>query len=177
MRRRVTTGYFEFYWRRYAPLINKIIYGFQDRRFSRDEMMTIAAYALLDAMAEYDGLRSSFVTFLHKKVDGCLANFRRDELYRTRHCSLDTPEFRAVLAVSDSTDPTRHIYLEELLSCLDPIKKQVMILTVGYGLSLRDAGKRLNIAHETVNRFKKEALAKIRHCYPETRCGEALLQR
>lgn len=166
--RRITSDQYEWYYRRYTPVIHKIISACNFHPSCRDDMMIIAGQGLLKAMEEYDPSRNvAFITFMYRRILGMLLNAKRAEQRQTRMESIDGDEDMPSIPAVVYDDLDSKVYVEEVLECLEPFERQVVTLSYGHEMSLRQVAAKMGCSYDKIWRVKREACRKLVKRWPD----------
>jgi len=157
-RRRITSGYYNYFYKNKVRLLNMIVSKFQYS--NPDELLSIAKTSLLYAMINFDQNIASFNTYLYITVRGNILKHISSEQNLCKNVYEDNTLTQRKVCFNDD-----RLIVEEILEKLS--KRERSILTMYYleNHSLREISEKLNISTNCVYVNRNKALKKIREMY------------
>lgn len=161
-KRRITKAYYLYYLDRYKDMLHSLAVKHAFVTSDIDDNINISQRELLYCMIHYlQGY--ALTTFVYSRINGIL-----------RHQQRKMAKFPAtgLNLVTDSVveeDLETPLLIQELLSFLTTIERQVIELSFFQGKSLRQIGKQLGTSRVSVNNIKERALNQLKNVL-ETNC-------
>ncbi len=157
--RRITSSYFSAARIQYAPLIQKLVFRIGTSATQREELRIRAMEELLRCMICYDG-RGSFMTFLYGRLVNIFRHIR-DAEQRAKRIRLVTTETMFSFSSPDN-DMDLHIFIEELLGCLNPEEHHIVTQLFFKDKTIREVANECGMAHSTVCRVRERAIDRMK---------------
>lgn len=164
--------------RMHAGLICSVVSKYISPRCELDDLLQTGRIALLDAVADYDSLRSKFSTFAHLKIDGAAWRYARAGRFIVsdgtrkkdahRHAAyLDAPvgeggETLGSMLAAPSTDCTIAVDIDELVATLPRRERDVLRRHyTGDGETLQAIGDSIGLSRERVRQIKQDGVERL----------------
>jgi len=156
--RRITSSYYNYYYKNKIKLIMKIISKF--RYINPEELESIARSELLYSMIYFNQSLGSFNTYLYIRIRGNILRYIRDEKEWCRNDDIDPN-----LLFGEKDHCSRNIFVNEILSSLNPREKQILELYYLENNTLREISEKLCISTNCVFVTKNKALNRIKDTF------------
>lgn len=158
MQRRITSAYYNYYYKSKVKLLSRIVSGFKYN--NPEELMAIAKIELLYAMIHLDYSKASLNTYIYQRIYGNVLRHMRDEKEWCKKVDIDLD-----LLGEESDSCSRDIFINEILSCLSNKEKNVIELYYLENNTLKEISEKLDISTNCVFNIKNKAIIKIKETF------------
>ncbi len=166
-RRRITSSYYNYFYNKHIPYINKIINSVKKgRNFVLDDIQSIGYEQLLRSMIYYNRAYSSDLkTYLTHRVYGCARTIVNKDLRQKRQRE------NYIQSVPNNYDCVynndTYMILEELFVHLNEREKKLFIMKFIEQKSASEIAEELSIVKPTVYLIEKRAIKKLKGIFNE----------
>ena len=129
-----------------------------------EDNMAVALEQLLYAMIHYNPDRGAFTTYFYHRLWGCI----RHSYQRQERCICPSNSEAEMLTLQENKmEIDLPMFVDELLSCLNPYQRKVIESYFLKNLTLREIEAITNTSYTTVQTNREKALKKIRVKFPK----------